>query len=45
MQALLDWSYRLLDEDERAALRRLSVFGGGFSLAAATAAVAAADDA
>ncbi len=43
MQALLDWSYRLLEEDERAALRRLSVFGGGFSLAGAQAA-AAADD-
>ncbi len=41
--ALLDWGYRLLDSDEQAALRRLSLFGGGFSLVAATAAVA--DDA
>ncbi|MBA4180203.1 MAG: hypothetical protein C0506_06390 [Anaerolinea sp.] len=39
MQALLDWSYRLLTADEQAALRRLSVFGGGFSIATASAAV------
>ena len=43
MQGLLDWSYRLLDEDERAALRRLAVFGGTFSIDAATAALAASD--
>ncbi len=40
MTALLEWSYRLLDADEQAALRRLSVFGGGFTLAAAAIAVA-----
>ena len=40
MAALLDWSYRLLDEDEQAAFRRLSVFGGSFSREAAAAAVA-----
>lgn len=39
MQALLDWSYRLLEPDEQAALRRLSVFGGGFSIVTASAAV------
>jgi predicted ATPase/class 3 adenylate cyclase len=40
MEALLDWSYRLLGADEKAALRRLSLFGSGFSVEAATAAVA-----
>jgi non-specific serine/threonine protein kinase len=39
MQSLLDWSHRLLSVPERAALRRLSVFGGGFSIEAAVAAV------
>ncbi|MEU3860064.1 BTAD domain-containing putative transcriptional regulator [Streptomyces sp. NPDC028722] len=33
--AALEWSYRLLDGDERCLLRRLAVFTGGFSLAAA----------
>jgi predicted ATPase/class 3 adenylate cyclase len=33
--ATVDWSYGLLDDDERAALRRLSVFAGGFSIEAA----------
>lgn len=37
MAAALDWSYRLLSAPERAVLRRLSVFAGGWSLAAAEA--------
>jgi predicted ATPase/class 3 adenylate cyclase len=41
--AALDWSHDLLSEDERAMLRRISVFAGGFTLAAAEA-VAAGDD-
>jgi predicted ATPase len=32
---VIRWSYDLLDEDERAVLRRVSVFGGGFTLDAA----------
>jgi predicted ATPase len=35
LRALIDWSYDLLDEDERAMLRRLAVFAGGWSLEAA----------
>jgi non-specific serine/threonine protein kinase len=37
LAAALDWSHTLLDEPERKLLRRLSVFAGGFSLAAAEA--------
>lgn len=37
LRALFDWSYELLDERERALFARLSVFAGGFSLAAASA--------
>ncbi|MFE0512968.1 BTAD domain-containing putative transcriptional regulator [Streptomyces sp. NPDC058964] len=33
--ATLEWSHRLLDDEERRLFRRLSVFTGGFSLAAA----------
>ncbi|MEV5156888.1 BTAD domain-containing putative transcriptional regulator [Streptomyces sp. NPDC053728] len=35
LRAVVDWSWDLLDEDERAALRRLSVCAGGCGLAAA----------
>lgn len=37
LRATIDWSYELLDEAERAMLRRLSVFAGGFTLEAAEA--------
>ncbi len=35
LRAVVDWSWDLLDEPERAVLRRLSVFAGGCDLAAA----------
>ncbi len=35
LQATLDWSYRLLEEEECLLLRRLSVFAGGWTLEAA----------
>ncbi|MGW7439021.1 AfsR/SARP family transcriptional regulator [Streptomyces sp. NPDC054849] len=37
LRAVVDWSWDLLDEPERAVLRRLSVFAGGCDLAAAEA--------
>ncbi|GAA1311587.1 hypothetical protein GCM10009647_035520 [Streptomyces sanglieri] len=37
LRAVVDWSWDLLDEAERAVLRRLSVFAGGCTLAAAEA--------
>jgi len=40
MRAAVDWSYDLLDEPERALFRRLAVFRGGLSLAAAEAVAA-----
>ncbi|MFB7667312.1 BTAD domain-containing putative transcriptional regulator [Kitasatospora sp. NPDC056138] len=33
LRAVIDWSWALLDEDERILLRRLSVFSGGATLA------------
>ncbi|MBS1723251.1 MAG: tetratricopeptide repeat protein [Armatimonadetes bacterium] len=35
LRSLIDWSYDLLDEQERALLARLGVFAGGWSLEAA----------
>ena len=37
LRATLDWSHGLLSEIERCVLRRVSIFAGGFSLAAAVA--------
>ena len=37
MRALIDWSYDLLCDEERAVFRKLSVFAGGFTLASASA--------
>jgi predicted ATPase/DNA-binding CsgD family transcriptional regulator len=37
VRTTIDWSYRLLDEDERARFRRLSALPGGFRLDAAAA--------
>ncbi len=37
LRATLDWSHKLLPEDEQALFRRLSVFAGGFTLSAAEA--------
>jgi predicted ATPase/class 3 adenylate cyclase len=37
LRALVDWSYELLEPDERTVLKRLCVFIGGFDLAAAEA--------
>ncbi|WP_425258828.1 ATP-binding protein [Rubrivivax sp. RP6-9] len=37
LQATLDWSHALLDDDERRALRRLAAFRGSFTLAMAVA--------
>jgi predicted ATPase/DNA-binding SARP family transcriptional activator len=34
LYAAMDWSYALLSEEERALLRRLSIFSGGFTLEA-----------
>jgi predicted ATPase/class 3 adenylate cyclase len=37
LRALIDWSYGLLSDEERTLLQRLSVFAGGWTLAAAEA--------
>ncbi|MFC9754395.1 ATP-binding protein [Streptomyces sp. NPDC056921] len=39
LRAVVDWSWDLLDEDERTALRQISVFAGGWDLRAAEAVV------
>ncbi|MGQ7750918.1 AfsR/SARP family transcriptional regulator [Streptomyces sp. WC2508] len=39
LRAVVDWSWDLLDEDERTALRQVSVFAGGWDLQAAEAVV------
>ncbi|MFD7339359.1 ATP-binding protein [Streptomyces violascens] len=44
LRAVVDWSWDLLDETERAVLRRASVFAGGWDLAAAQAVCGATDD-
>ena len=44
LRATLDWSYDLLPESERVVLRRLAIFAGGFTLEAATAVGASADN-
>jgi predicted ATPase/DNA-binding SARP family transcriptional activator len=40
LESLIDWSHDLLNEQERAVLRRLTVFAGGFDLVAAEAVAA-----
>lgn len=41
LRATVEWSYELLDETERASLRRLAVFAGSFDLEAAESVLAA----
>jgi predicted ATPase/class 3 adenylate cyclase len=43
LRSAIDWSYDLLSEPERVALRRMSVFAGSFDLAAAQAVVSLED--
>jgi len=43
LRALIDWSYDLLNPEERTVLDRLSVFAGGWTLQAAEAVISAGD--
>jgi predicted ATPase/class 3 adenylate cyclase len=43
LRALVDWSYDMLTDDEKAVLQRLAVFRGGFDMAAAEAVCAEGD--
>ena len=43
LRATLDWSYELLAEPERVTLRRMAIFAGYFSLAAASAVLSSAE--
>ena len=45
MRGAIAWSYDMLDEEEQLLFQRLSIFGGGFSLEAASALAANAGDA
>jgi predicted ATPase/DNA-binding SARP family transcriptional activator len=45
LKAAIGWSYELLSEEERGAFRGLSVFAGGFTLAAAAAVCCGGDEA
>ncbi|MEU1127152.1 BTAD domain-containing putative transcriptional regulator [Streptomyces sp. NPDC005899] len=45
LRAVVDWSWDLLSEDERTVLRQVSVFAGGWDLAAAEAVTAGAESA
>jgi predicted ATPase/class 3 adenylate cyclase len=45
LQALIDWSWELLDDNDQRLLRRLSVFAGGWTLEAAAAVTGGQDDA
>ena len=43
LRATLDWSHDMLDAEERVAFRRLAIFAGGFTIAAAERVAAAGD--
>jgi predicted ATPase len=45
LRAVLDWSYRLLAEEEKRVLRRLSAISGSFAMEVAAAAATVLSDA